>query len=1306
MLKQLKLKEFDDIQEMFNKAFRRVNTFEDFKSELVEGKQKRAGEELIQKRTKKQKVNDDKETAELKQLEIILNEEEVAIGVIPLVVKSSKIVDWRIYKEGKKSYYQIIKADGKTKMYMVFSKILENFDKEDLEYLYKLNTHVAISRNKPDLDKMSFGDLYNYFKIFEQDVKGTASSSSSSNSQNMAFMLSPSSTNEVNTAYGVSTANSQANLASTQVNTASTQVSTANLNDEVLKNMALMDFSDSEFQQFEFESYGPKTSKNNSKDIPNKLKKYPNAPLVKDRMSYNKDCSVKSPVVVEKKTIVLTIAKVKVVRPKQQKKPVRKIVRKMAPIAVLMKTDLRPLNTARPINIAHLKTTVYSETCPISLTSKNLMEDMLPLREDPNERELLNRALVVKPHNKTPYELFRGRTLALSFMRPFGCHVTILNTLDHLCKFDGKVDKGYFVGYSMNSKASRVYNIRTRRVEENLHIEFLENKPIVVGAGPEWLLDIGMLTKSMIYVPVIASTHSNDFADKESGALYELNSTFEKLSTEYPNDPKMLGLETITTYDDSKEEADFTNLESLIHVSPTPTIRIHKNHPLKQVIGSLNTPVQTRSKLKPTNEQGFISDVYEGKTHEDLNTCLFACFLSQIEPTRVAKDLYDPALSAFLYGRIKEELYVYQPPRFEDPDHTDNVYKVVKALYGLYQDPRAWYETLAKYLLGNGFYRGKIDQTLFVKKQKGDIFLVHVYVDDIIFGSTKKEFCTEFKRRMKDKFQMSSMGEITFFLGLQVKQKEDGMFISQDKYVFEVLRKFNFLDVKSASTLVDMEKTLVKDAYGDNVDVHLYRSKIGSLMYLTASRPYIMYAVCVCAIFQVTPKVLQPHAIKRIFRYLKGHPKLGLWYPRDFLFEFVVYTDSDYAGASLDMKSTTGGYQFLGSRLISWQYKKQTMVATSTTKAEYVVEQSNMVGFGELIQYNLTTGLALYTGDFCCSKGNVEDKILVPKLPKNYARCGHPKQEEKRIEEEQAANARYWKIPACCDDDDDYNSAFTPVLSTEEPDNSLSMGNKHLDTIPATKSNEVIKSSVEDLVPIPSESEGILDTMCDVHLVNNPTPLEAKDHFEIVLNSNDDISSSDDDPLYNENIEYVEASPHNSELISLEVAEIVILKDEEIEDDNLREKLLNFPPTDRSDFANEEFADELAHIISPSEYDCFYFRNLPDPGELISILNFGIRENLSTTSVNLPVEDDHSPLLAYVVWIFLAYLTYPVISPYLHSFGNEDTIFDPGITINRFYSFKPGLSHRCGTFKKFNTHRSHLNESPMEMLFSNCSPMD
>nr|GEY07042.1 putative ribonuclease H-like domain-containing protein [Tanacetum cinerariifolium] len=268
--------------------------------------------------------------------------------------------------------------------------------------------------------------------------------------------------------------------------------------------------------------------------------------------------------------------------------------------------------------------------------------------------------------------------------------------------------------------------------------------------------------------------------------------------------------------------------------------------------------------------------------------------------------------SAFLYGTIEEEVYVCQPPGFEDPDYLDKVYKVVKALYGLHQAPRPWYETLANYLLENGFQRGKIDQTLFIKKQKGDILLVQVYVDNIIFGSTNKKLCKAFEKLMKDKFQMSSMGELTLFLGLQVKQKENRIFISQDKYVAEILRKFSLTYGKSPSTPIDTEKPLLKDPDGEDVDVHIYRSMIGSLMKLTSSRPNIMFSFCACARFQVTPKVSHLHAVKRIFRYLKGKPHLGLWYPKDSPFNLRAYSDSDYAGASLNRNSTIGSCQFLG----------------------------------------------------------------------------------------------------------------------------------------------------------------------------------------------------------------------------------------------------------------------------------------------------------------------------------------------------------------------------------------------------------
>ncbi|GKA48031.1 putative ribonuclease H-like domain-containing protein, partial [Tanacetum coccineum] len=263
--------------------------------------------------------------------------------------------------------------------------------------------------------------------------------------------------------------------------------------------------------------------------------------------------------------------------------------------------------------------------------------------------------------------------------------------------------------------------------------------------------------------------------------------------------------------------------------------------------------------------------------------------------------------SAFLYGKIEEEVYVCQPQGFEDPDFPDKVYKVEKALYRLHQAPRAWYETLSTYLLDNGFQRGKIDKTLFIRRDKCDILLVQVYVDDIIFGSIKKSLCIEFEKMMHKKFQMGSMGELTFFLGF---------------------------------TPMETQKLLLKDKDGEEVDVHLYRSMIGSLMYLTSSRPDIMFAVCACARYQVNPKVSHLHAVKRIFRYLKGQPKLGLWYLKDSFFDLVAYTDSDYAGASLDRKSKIGGCQFLESILISWQCKKQTVVENSTTEAKYVAASS------------------------------------------------------------------------------------------------------------------------------------------------------------------------------------------------------------------------------------------------------------------------------------------------------------------------------------------------------------------------------
>ncbi|GKA63874.1 putative ribonuclease H-like domain-containing protein [Tanacetum coccineum] len=307
-----------------------------------------------------------------------------------------------------------------------------------------------------------------------------------------------------------------------------------------------------------------------------------------------------------------------------------------------------------------------------------------------------------------------------------------------------------------------------------------------------------------------------------------------------------------------------------------------------------------------------------------------------------------------------EEVYVQQPSSFVDHAHPNKVYKVIKALYGLHQALRAWYETLSTFLIENGFRRGTIDKTLFIKKNKSDIMLVQVYVDDIIFGSTKQSMCTEFEDCMHKRFQMSSMGERTFFLGLQVQQQPDGIFISQDKYVADILKKFDFCSIRTATTTIESKKSLVQDKDGVDVDVHVYRSMIGSLMYLTALRPDIMFVVYACARFQVTLKASHLNAIKRIF--------------------------SDYGGASLDRKSTTGGCQFLSRRLISWQCKKQTIVANSTTGAKYVTA-ANCYGKVLWIQNQMMD----YDFNFMNTKIHIDNEstICIVKNPVYHSRTKH-----------------------------------------------------------------------------------------------------------------------------------------------------------------------------------------------------------------------------------------------------------------------------------------------------------------------------
>ncbi|GKA33141.1 retrovirus-related pol polyprotein from transposon TNT 1-94 [Tanacetum coccineum] len=292
--------------------------------------------------------------------------------------------------------------------------------------------------------------------------------------------------------------------------------------------------------------------------------------------------------------------------------------------------------------------------------------------------------------------------------------------------------------------------------------------------------------------------------------------------------------------------------------------------------------------------------------------------------------------TTFLNGELKEEVYVSQPEGFVDPDHPTHVYSLKKALYDLKQALRAWYDTLSQFLLDNKFSKGAVDPTLFTRKTSKHILLVQIYVDDIIFTSTNPKACDIFSNEMSSKFQMSMMGQMSFFLGLQVSQNPGGIFINQSKFALEILKKFRMDSCDPVDTpMVDRLK-LDEDPLGIPVDQTRFRSMVGSLMYLTASRPDLVFAVCMCARYQASPTKKHLEALKRVFRYLRGTINWGLWYPKDTAMALTAYADADHAGCQDTRRSTSGSAQFLGDKLVSWSSKKQKSTAISTTEAEYI----------------------------------------------------------------------------------------------------------------------------------------------------------------------------------------------------------------------------------------------------------------------------------------------------------------------------------------------------------------------------------
>nr|GEV08652.1 hypothetical protein [Tanacetum cinerariifolium] len=396
-----------------------------------------------------------------------------------------------------------------------------------------------------------------------------------------------------------------------------------------------------------------------------------------------------------------------------------------------------------------------------------------------------------------------SKTPTLVFMRPFMCPVTILNTIDHLGKFDGKADEGFFVGYFLNSKAFKLFNNRTMILEENLHIRFSESTPNVVSSGPDWIFDIDALTRTMNYELNFAGTQSNSFA----GTKASDNAGQARKETEHVKDYISLPLWTFdppfsqdpkSSHDDGSKPSSDNGKK----VDEDSRNKCECNDQEKEDNVNITNNVNTAS-----------STVNAAGTNED-NELPFNLNMPTLEDVSIFNFLSD--------------------------DEDD----------GAMPD------------------MNNLDTTI----QVSPISTIRIHKDyplDQVIGDLQTSIQTrKMSKNLEEHGFMSSMGELTFFLGLQVNQKKDGIFISQDKYVAKILKKFKFTEVKTASTPMETQKPLLKDEGCKEVDVHMYRSMIGSLMYLTSSRPDIMFAVCACARYQVNPKVSHLHVVKRIFRLL------------------------------------------------------------------------------------------------------------------------------------------------------------------------------------------------------------------------------------------------------------------------------------------------------------------------------------------------------------------------------------------------------------------------------------------------------
>ncbi|CAL8138375.1 unnamed protein product [Prunus armeniaca] len=639
--------------------------------------------------------------------------------------------------------------------------------------------------------------------------------------------------------------------------------------------------------------------------------------------------------------------------------------------------------TPQQNGVVERKNRVLVEMARVMLNSKNLAKHFWA--EAVNTAcYISNRVFVRSGTKQTPYEIWKGKKPNVSYFKVFGSTCYILRDREHLAKFDSKCDKGIFLGYSTSSRAYRVYNCRSRTIIESINVTIddfaasiemaldedgLFPPPPLVQESPglDLVVDLSTFENS---VPVDLSTPSTsssissvqaDSSHTDHSSLTPSASVIIGPLNQGVRTRKQLAQEISHVCYVSKEEPRNVK-EALHHGEWFLAMQEELNQFVRNDVWYLvPRPVHTNVigtkwifKNK-TDEQGNVVRnkarlVAQGYTQmEGIDFDETFAPVARLESVRLLLaivchlkfKLYQMDVkTAFLNGVLNEEVYVEQPKGFEDPHHPNDVFRLKKALYGLKQAPRAWYERLSSHLLGNGYVRGSVDKTLFVKRFKKDVLIAQVYVDDIVVGSTSDLHVQDFIHVMTSEFEMSLVGELNYFLGLQIKQSHDGIFVSQSKYAKNLVTKFGLEGAKSARTPMSTSAKIHRDLHGKSVDQTLYRSMIGSLLYLTASRPDISFSVGVCARFQSDPKESHLFAVKRIIKYVSGTSEFGLWYTYDTCVNLVGYSDADWAGCSDDRKSTSGGVFYVGNNLVAWHSKKQNSVSLSTAEAEYVVAGS------------------------------------------------------------------------------------------------------------------------------------------------------------------------------------------------------------------------------------------------------------------------------------------------------------------------------------------------------------------------------